>query len=130
LLRDESATAQRLAIILGSSRYATDLLLKSPDAVNFLASEDSLLPKAESELLEEAMATAQRYDDAAEAVLALRAMRRRELFKISASDILGLSDIETVGNQLTAVTTATISGTLAAILPRLQRTKDVDHCDG
>jgi glutamate-ammonia-ligase adenylyltransferase len=42
-------------------------------------------------------------------------MRRRELFKISASDILGLSDIETVGNQLTAVTTATISGTLAAI---------------
>jgi glutamate-ammonia-ligase adenylyltransferase len=115
LLRDESATAQRLAIILGSSRYATDLLLKSPDAVNFLASEDSLLPKAESELLEEAMATAQRYDDAAEAVLALRAMRRRELFKISASDILGLSDIETVGNQLTAVTTATISGTLTAI---------------
>jgi glutamate-ammonia-ligase adenylyltransferase len=115
LLRDESATAQRLAIILGSSRYATDLLLKSPDAVNFLVSEDSLLPKAEVELLEEAMATAQRYDDAAEAVLALRAMRRRELFKISASDILGLSDIETVGNQLTAVTTATISGTLAAI---------------
>ena len=115
LLRDESATAQRLAIILGSSRYATDLLLKSPDAVNFLVSEDSLLPKAESELLEEAMATAQRYDSAAEAVLALRAMRRRELFKISASDILGLSDIETVGNQLTAVTTATISGTLAAI---------------
>ena len=115
LLRDESATAQRLAIILGSSRYATDLLLKSPNAVNFLASEDSLLPKAESELLEEAMATAQRYDGAAEAVLALRAMRRRELFKISASDILGLSDIETVGNQLTAVTTATIAGTLAAI---------------
>lgn len=115
LLRDESATAQRLAIILGSSRYATDLLLKSPDAVNFLASEDSLLPKSKSELLDEAMATAQRYDDAAEAVLALRAMRRRELFKISASDILGLSDIETVGNQLTAVTTATISGTLAAI---------------
>ena len=115
LLRDESATAQRLAIILGSSRYATDLLLKSPDAVNFLASEDSLLPKAESELLEEAMATAQRYDNAAEAVLALRAMRRRELFKISASDILGLSDIETIGNQLTAVTTAAISGTLAAI---------------
>jgi glutamate-ammonia-ligase adenylyltransferase len=112
LLRDESATAQRLAIILGSSRYATDLLLKSPDAVNFLATEDSLLPKSENELLDEAMATAQRYDNAADAVLALRAMRRRELFKISASDVLGLTDIETVGNQLAAVTTATISGTL------------------
>ena len=116
LLRDESATAQRLAIILGSSRYATDLLLKSPDAVNFLASEESLLPKSETDLLDEAMATADRYDNAVEAVLALRAMRRRELFKISASDVLGLTEIETVGNQLTAVATATISGTLSAIV--------------
>jgi glutamate-ammonia-ligase adenylyltransferase len=116
LLRDESATAQRLAIILGSSRYATDLLLKSPDAVNFLATEESLMPKSEQDLLDEAMATAERYDDPAEAVLALRAMRRRELFKISASDILGLTDIETVGNQLAAVATATISGTLSAIV--------------
>ncbi len=116
LLRDESATAQRLAIILGSSRYATDLLLKSPDAVNFLATEESLMPKSENELLDEALATADRYDDPAEAVLALRAMRRRELFKISASDILGLTEIETVGNQLAAVATATISGTLSAIV--------------
>ena len=120
LLRDESATAQRLAIILGSSRYATDLLLKSPDAVNFLATEESLLPKSQAELLDEALATAQRYEDPAEAVLALRAMRRRELFKISASDILGLTDIETVGKQLTAVTTATIAGTLSAIVSKTQ----------
>lgn len=118
LLRDESATAQRLAIILGSSRYATDLLLKSPDAVNILATEESLTPKSEKDLLEEAMATAARYDNAPEAVLALRAMRRRELFKISASDILGLTDIETVGNQLAVVATATISGTLSAIVSR------------
>lgn len=120
LLRDESATAQRLAIILGSSRYATDLLLKSPDAVNFLASEESLLPKSENELLDEAIATANRYDDTTEAVLALRAMRRRELFKISASDVLGLTDIETVGNQLAAVATATISGTLSAIVSKTE----------
>ncbi len=118
LLRDESATAQRLAIILGSSRYATDLLLKSPDAVNILATEESLIPKSEKDLLEEAMATAARYDNAPEAVLALRAMRRRELFKISASDIFGLTDIEMVGNQLAVVTTATISGTLSAIVSR------------
>jgi glutamate-ammonia-ligase adenylyltransferase len=116
LLRDESVTAQRLAIILGSSRYATDLLLKSPDAVNFLATEESLLPKSETDLLEEAIATAERYDNAPDAVLALRAMRRRELFKISASDILGLTDVEIVGNQLAIVATATISGTLAAII--------------
>jgi glutamate-ammonia-ligase adenylyltransferase len=74
------------------------------------------MPKSEKELLDEALATAERYDDPAEAVLALRAMRRRELFKISASDILGLTEIETVGNQLAVVATATISGTLSAIV--------------
>ena len=116
LLRDESATAQRLAIILGTSRYATDLLLRSPDAVNLLADKDALLPRSEIELLEEAQATADRYDNAADAVLALRAMRRRELFRVSASDVLGLIDIESVGNSLTAITTATISGTLSALL--------------
>ena len=119
LLRDESATAQRLAIILGSSRYVTDLLLKSPDAVSFLATEELLLPKSEADLLEEAKATVERYDNAAEAVMALRAMRRRELFKISASDVLGLTDIETVGNQLAVVATATISGTLSAIVSQM-----------
>jgi glutamate-ammonia-ligase adenylyltransferase len=116
LLRDESATAQRLAIILGTSRYATDLLLKSPDAVNLLVSNDSLAPRTEVELLAEAKATADRYDNAADVVTALRAMRRRELFRISAADVLGLLDIEEVGNALTAVTTATISGTVTAII--------------
>lgn len=116
LLRDESATAQRLAIILGTSRYATDLLLKSPDAVNLLVSADSLKPRSAVDLLVEAKATADRYDNATDAVTALRAMRRRELFRISAADVLGLLDIEEVGNALTAVTTATISGTLTAII--------------
>ncbi len=116
LLRDESATAQRLAIILGSSRYATDLLLRSPDAVNLLADENSLRPRNESDLMDEAQSTAARYDNATEAVLALRAMRRRELFRVSAADVLGLVDIETVGSSLTAITTATISGTVSALV--------------
>lgn len=116
LLRDESATAQRLAIILGTSRYATELLLKSPDAVNLLVSADSLIPRSAIDLLVEAKATADRYDNAADVVTALRAMRRRELFRISAADVLGLLDIEEVGNALTAITTATIAGTLAAII--------------
>lgn len=122
LLRDESATAQQLATILGTSRYATDLLLRSPDAVNLLASTDSLMPRSAGDLLAEAKATADRYDNAADAVTALRAMRRRELFRISAADVLGLLDIEEVGNALTAVTTATISGTLSAIISQTPQT--------
>ena len=115
LLRDESATAQRLATILASSKYVTDLLLTAPEAVNLLATEDSLTPRSREELLAEATAIGSRYEDPKDAVQALRAMRRRELFRISAADILGLIDVESVGEYLTVVTDATLAGTLVAI---------------
>ncbi len=115
LLRDESITAERLAVVLGSSHYATELLMKSPDAVSLLADENLLQPRSRDELLSEAHAIASRYDEPAGAVDALRAMRRRELFRISVAEVLNLSDIETVGNSLTDVTDAVIQGAVAAI---------------
>jgi glutamate-ammonia-ligase adenylyltransferase len=119
LLRDESATAQRLATILASSRYVTDLLMKAPEAVNLLASEDSLTPRSSEELFSEAQAIAARYDEPIEAVAALRAMRRRELFRISAADVLRLIDVEAVGNYLTVVTSATLEGTLHSVASKI-----------
>lgn len=121
LLRDESATAQRLATILASSKYVTDLLMRAPEAVNLLVSEESLTPRSSDELLAEAAAIAMRYDDPVEAVTALRAMRRRELFRIGAADVLGLVDVESVGEYLTVVTSATLQGTFLAI-----QSRDVD----
>ena len=45
LLRDESASAQRVARLLASSRYASDLLLRAPESVALLASEEELQPR-------------------------------------------------------------------------------------
>ena len=115
LLRDESVTAERLAVLLGSSKYVTDLLMKAPEAVNLLADEATLLPRTRDELLTEAAAIAGRYEDPGAAVSALRAMRRRELFRIGACEVLGLADVELVGDALTDVTDAVISGALGAI---------------
>lgn len=115
LLRDESVTAERLAVLLGSSKYVTDLLLKAPEAVNILSDEATLRPRTRDELVTEALAIAGRYDDAASAVAALRSMRRRELFRISAAEVLGLVDVEQVGSGLTDVTDAVIGGAIAAI---------------
>src|SRR5690606_32359944 len=39
MLRDEGTAAQRLASVLATSRYAVDLLLRSPDTVSVLRSE-------------------------------------------------------------------------------------------
>jgi glutamate-ammonia-ligase adenylyltransferase len=113
LLRDESLAAERMATILSSSRFATDLLLRSPDAVALLADDRELLPRSREALVTEAQAAVSRHEDPETAVGALRALRRRELFRIAACDILGLIEEQDVMRALTDVTDATLIGTLA-----------------
>jgi len=112
LLRDESLAAERMAVILSSSRFATDLLLRSPDAVALLADDRELMPRSLEALVVEARAAVARHDDAESAVSALRALRRRELFRIAACDVLGLIDDRAVMTGLSDVTEATLRGAL------------------
>jgi glutamate-ammonia-ligase adenylyltransferase len=112
LLRDESLAAERMATILSSSRFATDLLLRSPDAVSLLADDRELLPRTREALVTEAHAAVARHEDPEVAVATLRALRRRELFRIAACDVLGLIDEQEVMRALTDVTEATLVGTL------------------
>lgn len=123
LLRDESASAKRLAKVLASSRYASELLLRAPDGVALLADEAELRPRASAPLTAEFVATAGRYDDAAEAVAAVRALRRRELFRISAADVLDSLTVEDVGNALTDIADSTIEGALHAAIAEMERAR-------
>lgn len=116
LLRDESAAAERLARVLSSSLYATDLLLRAPEAVSLLADDAELMPRTLEALTSEMRALAARQDDPTAAVTALRGLRRRELFRISTADVLGLLDVEQVATGLTAVTEATLAVTLDVCL--------------
>ena len=109
LLRDESMAAERMARLLSSSRYAADLLLRSPDGLMLLADDGDLRPRTLPALLAEGQAATQRHEDPEGAVLALRALRRRELFRVSASDALGLLSAEEVMAALSDITEATIS---------------------
>ena len=113
-LRDESAAAEQLARVLGSSRYAADLIQTAPDVVAMLGSDDELVPRSRERLLTEMTAAAQRYPDSGAAIHAVRAMRRRELCRIAIADVLGRLTVEAAGAALTDVTVATLSGALAA----------------
>ena len=113
LLRDESLAAERMATILSASPYATDLLLRSPDAVSLLADDEELMPRTLEALHAESRATVARHEDPEAAVSGLRALRRRELFRIAASDMLHLIDEGAVMTALTDVTEATLAGALA-----------------
>ncbi len=110
-LRDEGEVAERLARILATSRYATDLLEREPQGVRMLGGD--LRPLSAETLTEEMLATAGRHDDPEAAVRAVRGVRRRELLRIAAGDLLGLTDVADVGAGLSRLTDATLEATLA-----------------
>jgi glutamate-ammonia-ligase adenylyltransferase len=118
LLRDEGPVALRLAEVLGRSRYASDLLTRDPEALRLLADDRELAPRSASVLCAGFAAAAARHVDPVAAASAVRALRRRELFRIASADLLGvgIGDITSVGTALTDVTDATLAATLAASL--------------
>jgi glutamate-ammonia-ligase adenylyltransferase len=122
LLRDNAIVAQRLARLLASSRYATGLLLRAPEAVAMLGDDAQLAPRPVRDLQAEATAAAGRAESAAAAAPAVLAIRRRELLRTAAADLLGLAGTEEVGLALTAVTQVSIGAVLGAVVAAAERT--------
>jgi glutamate-ammonia-ligase adenylyltransferase len=114
LLRDEGPVAMRLARLLGLSRYVTDLLRRDPEALRLLAVDAELTPRDRDRLLEGFVSAGARHgDDPVAAIAAVRALRRRELFRVACADLLGRLDVEAVGAALGDVTDATLTAALA-----------------
>jgi glutamate-ammonia-ligase adenylyltransferase len=112
LLRDESVVAERLAHVLATSRYATDLLLRAPESVGMLADEAELSPRSLAALQAEVTSVVDRHTEAESAVAAIRSIRRRELFRIAVAEVLGIADSEQAGAALSDVAIATVDGAL------------------
>jgi glutamate-ammonia-ligase adenylyltransferase len=114
LLRDNALVTQRLARLLASSRYATGLLLRAPEAVGMLGDDSQLSPRSPADLLAEATSAARRHPVPADAAASVLAIRRRELLRTAAADLLGLAGIERTGEALTELTRVTIGAALGA----------------
>jgi [glutamine synthetase] adenylyltransferase / [glutamine synthetase]-adenylyl-L-tyrosine phosphorylase len=121
LLRDEGETAQRLAQVLATSRYATDLLEREPEGVKILGSEGGLRPLTREAVQAEMLANASRRDDAAEAIRSVRAIRRRELLRISAADLCVPFGVAEVSYALTDLTDATLEAALVVATESVER---------
>ena len=114
-LRDEGAMAARLARILASSRYAVQLLTRAPQTVQMLADDADLRPRSRDDLHAEMCAAGNRQANPKAGVEAIRAIRRRELFRVAAGDILGELDVLEVGAALSDLASATIDATLTVV---------------
>ncbi|MEU6860194.1 bifunctional [glutamine synthetase] adenylyltransferase/[glutamine synthetase]-adenylyl-L-tyrosine phosphorylase [Glycomyces sp. NPDC046736] len=100
LLRDGGPAAVRLARLLGTSRYFTSLLLHVPQSLRYLSDNEDLTPRPREETTVGMRQAAARHSEAKAAISAVRAMRRRELIRIAAADLLGLLDDQGVGLAL------------------------------
>jgi len=125
LLRDETKAAERMAHVLASSRYAAGLLLRAPEAVAIFGNDAELKPRSLTGLRAEMTAAIQRYEDDAEAaVTAVRSVRRRELLRTSAADVLGVTGpvgaaLAATGEALTDITRASLQAALAVALRKV-----------
>jgi glutamate-ammonia-ligase adenylyltransferase len=114
MLRDSSGAAQRLTSVLSGSRYVSVLFERIPDGAAWLENEEQLVPRSLSDLLDETRATIARHDDDVDAAaLALRNTRRREILRLALAAILGFITVEQLGQALSDITTALLTGILS-----------------
>ncbi|MGW9070808.1 bifunctional [glutamine synthetase] adenylyltransferase/[glutamine synthetase]-adenylyl-L-tyrosine phosphorylase [Streptomyces yangpuensis] len=127
LLRDEGAAAENLARVLSAGRLAPDLLMRAPEAVALLGDPEGLAPRTYEALRQEVLAAVGRAENPETAVAAARGVRRRELFRTAAADIIGSYGtedspaeedhgalVDRVGGAVSDLTAATIAGALRA----------------
>ena len=80
-----------------------------------------LAPRPATALHTEASAVVSRHTSAGEAAQAVRALRRRELLRTAAADLLGVTTVEETEEALTVITAVTIGGALEAAISQLER---------
>ncbi|MBW8737104.1 MAG: bifunctional [glutamine synthetase] adenylyltransferase/[glutamine synthetase]-adenylyl-L-tyrosine phosphorylase [Streptomyces turgidiscabies] len=131
LLRDEGAAAENLARVLSAGRLAPDLLMRAPEAVALLGDGEGggLAVRERAHLEQEILAAVGRADTGEQGVYAARGVRRRELFRTAAADIVGSYGteqspaeadqgalVDQVGGAISDLTAATLAGTLRAVV--------------
>ncbi|MDX8052758.1 bifunctional [glutamine synthetase] adenylyltransferase/[glutamine synthetase]-adenylyl-L-tyrosine phosphorylase [Lentzea sp. BCCO 10_0798] len=114
LLRDEGAVVERLAVLLGTSRFVPDLLVRAPEVLRLLADTEALIGGDPHSIGKPLRSAVSRYGDAARAIAAARSLRRHEMLRIAAADLLGFMPLETVCVSLSEVWGSVLQSALDA----------------
>ncbi|UOQ89311.1 bifunctional [glutamine synthetase] adenylyltransferase/[glutamine synthetase]-adenylyl-L-tyrosine phosphorylase [Agromyces endophyticus] len=115
LLRDSSDAALRLTRVLSGSRYAAELLERTPEAVAWLEDLDELRPRSLAALQDETRAVLKRHGEADDAAKIFRAVRRREMLRLALAGILDVTTVEELGHGLSDLTENHIAALVSAI---------------
>ncbi|QPK78553.1 bifunctional [glutamine synthetase] adenylyltransferase/[glutamine synthetase]-adenylyl-L-tyrosine phosphorylase [Corynebacterium lizhenjunii] len=133
MLRDEGVVGQRLMRILGTSPYTAELIISAPEVVKLLsdgATGPKLLETTAEQVSSALIRSTQRHADPDKAVAVARSLRRVELARIAAADLLGLMPVEEVCFQLSTVWNTVLEAALRAEVRGWQtRRRDAELAD-
>jgi len=119
MLRDSSGAAERLTQVLSSSKLATGLFEKHPEAAEWFEDPKDLMP-IELELLQlEMKAIIERHEDVDKAAASIRSVRRRETLRVAMGACLGILSLEEIAKGLSDITEA-------YLLALLELTREVE----
>lgn len=104
MLRDSSGAAKRMTQVFSTSRLATNLFEKIPEAAAWFDREDELQPDSLEALGAQFQAIISRHEDAEIAAASLRAVRRKETLRVAMGSALGILDIEETSKGLSDLT--------------------------
>ncbi|RNE49546.1 bifunctional [glutamine synthetase] adenylyltransferase/[glutamine synthetase]-adenylyl-L-tyrosine phosphorylase [Corynebacterium alimapuense] len=117
MLRDEGVVGQRLMSILGTSPYTSELIISSPDFVKQLgdgATGPKVMETAPDQVNKALVASSKRHLDPNKSVAVARSLRRVELARIAAADLLGFMPVGQVCMELSLVWDAVLQASLLA----------------
>lgn len=106
MLRDSSGAAKAMTQVFSTSRLATSLFEKMPEAAAWFDREQELEPQSLDELLTQCQAIISRHKDSDLAAASIRAIRRKESLRIAMGFVLGKLDLEATSQGLSALSSA------------------------
>jgi glutamate-ammonia-ligase adenylyltransferase len=104
MLRDSSGAAKRMTQVFSTSRLATNLFEKLPEAAAWFDREDELEPDTLESLTAQFEAIVSRHEDAELAAASIRAVRRKETLRVGMGAALGIINLEQTSQGLTDIT--------------------------
>jgi glutamate-ammonia-ligase adenylyltransferase len=104
MLRDSSGAAERMTQVLSTSRLATGLFERHPEAAAWFEDPNDLKALSLEELRQEMGSIVDRHDEIEKAANSIRGIRRRETLRLAMGAVLGFLTIDEISQGLSDIT--------------------------
>lgn len=113
MLRDSSGAAKRMTQVFSTSRLATALFERMPEAAAWFDREEELVPSTLADLDAQFDSIVSRHEDAELAANSIRAIRRREMLRIAIGAVIGTTNLGQISSGITDLTESYMRAALA-----------------